>query len=144
MNAMSSTGRRAPSPTFIDAARHQIRDLMMAVPGIDSVLLSSTDGFELVSVYKRSSLEGGKMAAVSSSILALVEAFLGEIDLHGCQSLTLEAENGKALISAIPAPHHPMVLVIVTSPTVLLGHVMHATRHSIQRLTQLDQQMHRH
>lgn len=138
MSLMQNTGRRAPPTALIEAARQQIRELMVAVPGIDSVLLSSTDGFELAAVHKRASLEGGKLAAVSSSILALVDAFLGEINLTGCQSLTLEADNGKALIAAVPAPNHPMLLVVVTSSNVLLGHVLHSVRHAIQRLVMID------
>lgn len=136
MNA--SAGSRTPSEAFLREARSEVQRMLVNVQGMHSVLLSSTDGFELASAYKGSSLAGGKIAAVSSSILALVEAFVGEIDLKGCQSMSLEAENGKAFIASIPAPHHPMVLVIITNYNVLIGQVFHTIRDTSQRLIELD------
>ena len=57
----------------------------------------STDGFELAHVYKRDGCYNStKLVAVSSSILAMVAAFMNEIHLEGCQSITLDADNFKA------------------------------------------------
>lgn len=140
MYDLSSSAQRMLSGPATEACRQQLQVLLQAITGIDSVLLCSTDGFELTSVHKDTALEGGKLAAVSSSILALVEAFLTEIQLTGCQSITLEAENGKALISAIPAPYHPMLLVVITNTDALLGRVLHAIRFVVQRIVDIDQQ----
>ena len=65
-------------------------------------MLCSTDGFELAHVYKRDGYNSTKLAAVSSSILAMVAAFMNEIHLEGCQSITLDADNGKAILTSIP------------------------------------------
>ncbi len=139
MQDLSQASRRMLSPEATDTCRKQLYVLLKSISGIESVLLCSTDGFELTSVHKDTSLNGGKLAAVSSSILALVEAFLGEIKLTGCQSITLEAANGKALISAIPAPHHPMLLVVITNNEALLGRVLHGIRLIVQRMIEIDQ-----
>jgi predicted regulator of Ras-like GTPase activity (Roadblock/LC7/MglB family) len=126
MNMLSS--KRVAAPALIAIAKQQALEILNNVSGIDSVLLCSTDGFELASVHKRSSYDGNKIAAVSSSILAMVSAFVGEIKLIGCQSITLDAANGKAVICAVPAKNHPMVLVITASQDVLLGQVFHAIK----------------
>lgn len=134
-------GSRAPSETFLIEARAEVQSMLVSVQGLNSVLLSSTDGFELAAAYKGSDLPGGKIAAVSSSILALVEAFVGEINLKGCQTVSLEAENGKAFLASIPAPHHPMVLVVIANYNVLMGQVFHSIRDVSQRLVELDRRL---
>ncbi|MEC7121064.1 MAG: roadblock/LC7 domain-containing protein [Pseudomonadota bacterium] len=138
-SAEQQLGRRTPPVVLIHHAKNSIHQLMSSVPGIHSVLLASTDGFELCSVQKDDSIQGGKLAAVSSSILALVQAFLGEIHFTGCQSMTLEAENGKAIIAAVNAKNHPMLLVVITGKSVLLGHLLHSLKACTAELASHDQ-----
>ena len=54
----------------------------------------------------------------------------------GCQTITLDAENGKALLTAISHPQHPMILVILTSQNVLLGQLLYALRKASEELSQ--------
>jgi hypothetical protein len=133
--------KRMPPEAFMQQANASIQELMAAVPGIQNVILASTDGFELCSAQRDTQVQGSKLAAVSSSILALVQAFLGEIQFTGCQSMTLEAENGKAIIAAVNSVNHPMLLVITTSKFVLLGHLLHSLKACTQQLARADQQL---
>ncbi len=133
--------KRMPPEAFMQQAHASIQELMAAVPGIQNVILASTDGFELCSAQRDNQVQGSKLAAVSSSILALVQAFLGEIHFTGCQSMTLEAENGKAIIAAVNSVNHPMLLVITTSKSVLLGHLLHSLKACTQALALSDQQL---
>jgi predicted regulator of Ras-like GTPase activity (Roadblock/LC7/MglB family) len=103
MFSIPSQQRTAPKE-LIHLAKAQANDILMNIRGIDYIMLCSTDGFELASVYKKNPYNSTKLAAVSSSILAMVSAFLKEIQLTGCQSITLDAENGKAILTSIPAP----------------------------------------
>ena len=41
----------------------------------------------------------------------MVSAFGKEIQLQGAQTITLDAENGKAVLSSVHAPNHPMMIV---------------------------------
>lgn len=93
--------RTAPKE-LIDFAKNEIQDVLMNVRSVNYVMLCSTDGFELAHVYKRDGYNSTKLAAVSSSILAMVAAFMNEIHLEGCQSITLDADNGKAILTSIP------------------------------------------
>ena len=138
MFSIPSQQRTAPRE-LIQLAKTQANDILMNIRGIDYIMLCSTDGFELASVYKKNPYNSTKLAAVSSSILAMVSAFLNEIQLTGCQSITLDAENGKAILTSIPAPHHPMVMVTLSNKDVLLGQLLYSLKQASAAIVAADQ-----
>lgn len=127
--------RTAPKE-LIDFAKSEIQDILMNVRSVNYVMLCSTDGFELAHVYKRDGYNSTKLAAVSSSILAMVAAFMNEIHLEGCQSITLDADNGKAILTSIPSPNHPMIIVTLTEKDVLLGQLLYTLKNASSRIMQ--------
>ena len=129
--------RTAPE-SLVQFSKAQINDVMMNVKGIDFIMVCSTDGFELSSIYKRDIYNASKLAAVSSSILAMVSAFLGEIQLTGCQSMTLDAENGKAILTSVPTAKHPMVIITLVSKDVLLAQLLNGLKDASNAIMQLD------
>jgi len=130
--------QRSAPDSLIHTAQQQIKEILTNVSGVEYVMICSSDGFELTSAYKKNVTNTGKLAAVSSSILAMVQAFLAEIDLHGCQSITLEAENGKAFLSAVPNKNHPMLIVALTSQEVLLGQLLFSLKRCSEKISQAD------
>ena len=138
MFSIPSQQRTAPKE-LIQLAKTQANDILTNIRGIDYIMLCSTDGFELASIYKKNPYNSTKLAAVSSSILAMVSAFLNEIHLTGCQSITLDAENGKAILTSIPAPHHPMVMVTLSNKDVLLGQLLYSLKQAIAAIAAADQ-----
>jgi len=127
--------RTAPKE-LIDFAKSEIQDVLMNVRSVNYVMLCSTDGFELAHVYKRDGYNSTKLAAVSSSILAMVAAFMNEIHLEGCQSITLDADNGKAILTSIPSSNHPMIIVTLTEKDVLLGQLLYTLKNASNRIMQ--------
>ena len=127
--------RTAPKE-LIDFAKNEIQDVLMNVRSVNQVMLCSTDGFELAHVYKRDGYNSNKLAAVSSSILAMVAAFMNEIHLEGCQSITLDADNGKAILTSIPSSNHPMIIVTLTEKDVLLGQLLYTLKNASSRIMQ--------
>ena len=127
--------RTAPKE-LIDFAKNEIQDVLMNVRSVNYVMLCSTDGFELAHVYKRDGYNSTKLAAVSSSILAVVAAFMNEIHLEGCQSITLDADNGKAILTSIPSSNHPMIIVTLTEKDVLLGQLLYTLKNASSRIMQ--------
>lgn len=119
--------RTAPNE-LIQFAKKQIQDILSNVRSVNYVMLCTTDGFELANVYKKDGYNNTKLAAVSSSILAMVAAFMNEIHLEGCQSITLDAENGKAILTAVPSANHPMIIVTLAEKDVLLGQLLYAVK----------------
>lgn len=138
MFSIPSQQRTAPKE-LIHLAKTQANDILTNIRGIDYIMLCSTDGFELASIYKKNPYNSTKLAAVSSSILAMVSAFLNEIHLTGCQSITLDAENGKAILTSIPAPHHPMVMVTLSNKDVLLGQLLYSLKQASAAIVNADQ-----
>ncbi|ENU31047.1 roadblock/LC7 domain-containing protein [Acinetobacter sp. 2JN-4] len=138
MLSIPSQQRTAPKE-LIQFAKAQANDILINIRGIDYIMLCSTDGFELASIYKKNPYNSSKLAAVSSSILAMVSAFLNEIQLTGCQSITLDAENGKAILTAIPSPHHPMVMVTLSNKDVLLGQLLYSLKQASAAISAADQ-----
>ena len=127
--------RTAPKE-LIDFAKNEIQDVLMNVRSVNYVMLCSTDGFELAHVYKRDGYNSTKLAAVSSSILAMVAAFMNEIHLEGCQSITLDADNGKAILTSTPSPNHPMIIVTLTEKNVLLGQLLYILKNASNKIMQ--------
>ena len=127
--------RTAPKE-LIDFAKNEIQDVLMNVRSVNYVMLCSTDGFDLAHVYKRDGYNSTKLAAVSSSILAMVAAFMNEIHLEGCQSITLDADNGKAILTSIPSPNHPMIIVTLTEKDVLLGQLLYTLKNASNKIIQ--------
>ena len=122
---MFNIQKRSAPQELVQYAHEQISMIINYARGVHFVMLCSTDGFELTSVHKRGQYNNSKLAAVSSSILAMVTAFTKEIQLTGCQSITLDAENGKAILTAVSAPHHPMIIIALTDKDILLGQVLY-------------------
>lgn len=120
----SELKRTAPQ-NLVEYSHQQMSDILSTISGVDFVMLCSSDGFELTAVYKRHRANLSKLAAVSSSILAMVQAFLNEIDLYNCQTITLDAVNGKAILTAVPHRQYPMVIVALSSKDVLLGQLLY-------------------
>ncbi|PZQ91350.1 MAG: hypothetical protein DI542_06230 [Acinetobacter johnsonii] len=127
--------RSAPKE-LIDFAKNEIQDVLMNVRSVNYVMLCSSDGFELAHVYKRDGYNSTKLAAASSSILAMVAAFMNEIHLEGCQSITLDADNGKAILTSIPSPNHPMIIVTLTEKDVLLGQLLYTLKNASTKIMQ--------
>ncbi|OTG94826.1 roadblock/LC7 domain-containing protein [Acinetobacter sp. ANC 3832] len=119
---------------FVSFSEKQIQQLLQAVSGIEFVMLCSSDGFEIALANKKQVNNSGKIAAVSSSILAMVSAFISEINLNGCQTITLDAENGKALLTAVAHPKYPLVMVAVTAKDILLGQMLYETKATAETL----------
>ncbi|WP_173911475.1 roadblock/LC7 domain-containing protein [Acinetobacter sp. Marseille-Q1618] len=136
---MNIAEQRSAPDELIAFSKAQLHDVLINVKGIDFIMACSTDGFELCSEYRKNNYNSGKLAAVSSSILAMVSAFLGEIQLTGCQSITLDAENGKAVLTAVPAHKHPMVIVTLAAKDILLGQLLYSLKEASNNIVKHDQ-----
>lgn len=129
---------REVSSEFKAFSNQELYKFLNEVSGIDFVMLCSSDGFELALASKKNLDNTGKIAAVSSSILAMVSAFISEIQLVGCQTITLDAENGKVFLTAVNHPNNPMVLVAVTNKDILIGQMLYYVKKVTEVLTTTD------
>ena len=129
---------RAAPAHLIQKAKSEIQNIMSSTRGIHFIMVCSTDGFELTSIYKKQNYNNSKLAAVGSSILAMVSAFTHEINLTGCQTLTLDAENGKAILSSVAAPRLPMIIIVLAEKDILLGQALYLLKQASQAIKSAD------
>lgn len=113
---------------IIQNAKNEIQYIFHNVSGVNFIMICSTDGFELVTLYKKNSFNHTKLAAVSSSLHAMVSALMTELQLIECQSITLDAENGKAILTSVPSKQNPMIIVVLAEKDILLGQLLHALK----------------
>lgn len=74
---------RTALPNLIQFSKSQIQDIINDVRDINFIMLCSKDGFELAAIHKKDNCNHRKLAVVSSSILAMVSAFMQGIHLNG-------------------------------------------------------------
>ncbi|WP_308912612.1 roadblock/LC7 domain-containing protein [Acinetobacter schindleri] len=133
--SLNNLAKRTAPQELTEFAAKQIQELLFNVQGIELIMLCSSDGFELASFEKIKTNGKGKLAAVSSSIVAMVQAFMQKLQLEGCQSITLDANNGKAILTAIPHPKFPMLILAMTTNDVLLGQLLYCTKKIAQDIS---------
>ena len=136
----TESNRVKPSENYLLATKDVLHNLLHTTSGVDGVLLASTDGFEVSSIFQKD-YDAGKLSAVGSSILALVQALTTEAQLTGCRSVILDAQDGKIMISAVPNENQPMIVIVVTKQQVLLGQIMHGVNKAINQLIELDKNL---
>lgn len=136
----TESNRLKPSENYLLATKDVLHNLMHTTSGVDGVLLASTDGFEVSSIFQKD-YDAGKLSAVGSSILALVQALTTEAQLTGCRSVILDAQDGKIMISAVPNENQPMIVIVVTKQQVLLGQIMYGMNKAINQLIELDKNL---
>jgi predicted regulator of Ras-like GTPase activity (Roadblock/LC7/MglB family) len=119
------------------ACEQALADLVEATSGIEAVLLASPDGFALVSATRAYRLDGPRLAAMSSSMLALGTAMAQNLALEGCRNLHIEAGNGVVLLLTVPCARAGLVLSAMARGGATLGMVLVATRGCAQAIGRL-------
>lgn len=118
---------------FLDAAQSALDALLDDLPGVRSAVVATADGFELA-VASRSSLSGERLAALSSSMLALAQASLRELQIAGSGSVLVESGGGKLLIAEAATPPWPVVLCLVADGEAMAGKLLWAARRCVETL----------
>jgi predicted regulator of Ras-like GTPase activity (Roadblock/LC7/MglB family) len=127
LNINTPSPRQIPQ-CLIEAGCMRINELLNNVRGLDFVMLCSADGFQLAVASKDELHNTGKIAAVSSSILAMVSAFIAELNLTGCKIISLDAENGHIVLTGIEHAKYPMLIIGVGSPDILIGQMRYEVK----------------
>lgn len=94
---------------------------------IRGALISTVDGFEIAASVD-ASVSPKKLAAMTSSLLALGEAISNESAVGQCRDLVIEASAGLLLLMDVPGTTHRSVLTVLCSETAMLGRVRWAAR----------------
>ena len=90
--------------------------------GLQLALLATPDGFEIASVLNRGKLQGSRIAAMASSMMAMASAVGREIQSTECRRLTFEADANSVVLHSV-AGKPPCILCVVVNKDALLGQV---------------------
>lgn len=124
---MSST---KPSQSAAQLACQKHLDTLRAEHGgIVGALLSTVDGFEIAASVG-AQVSAKKLAAMTSSLLALAEAVSQECSVGQCRDLVIEASTGLVLLMDVPSTQRKSVLTVLCSDAAMLGRFRWAARNA--------------
>jgi len=92
-------------------------------------LISTVDGFE-VAANVRATTSVQKLAAMTSSLLALAEAMSHEGEVGNCIDVVIEAGEGMVLIMDVPNDRRRLLLTVLCNKVATLGSVLWAARNT--------------
>lgn len=101
---------------------------------VTGALVSTVDGFEIAAAL-RPPLSAAKLAAMTSSLVALGEAVSAEGGVERCINVVIEAQSGRLLMMDIPGGTRTLLTVICDNSTTL-GQVLWAARECSRDLGQ--------
>jgi predicted regulator of Ras-like GTPase activity (Roadblock/LC7/MglB family) len=111
-------------------------NLLATVPALTGAVLSRSDGFEVLS-RTRAEVPVSRLSALSSSMVALSQAALREVGMHGGGgSVLVEGQDGKLLLLEVPLRGRPMVLAAIGGPDLITGTLLWAARDCVRQLIQ--------
>ncbi len=110
--------------TNIKSLRNALRQKLEEYTDILSLLIATPDGHCLEAFMQDSSVRG-KMAAMSSSLIAVAEG-VSELERLGhCKHLVIEGVEGFATVRRMP---NTLLLVLTASQQTNMGYVIHFSR----------------
>lgn len=125
---------QAFAPSFVSSCESALQGLMQDVPEVFSAMVSTEDGFELSS-SNRTRTSASRMAALSSSLLAVSKAAMRELRLNGTGSVLVENDAGKVLIVEARTRPHPTVLCVGADHQAVTGKLLWAAKRCVLCLT---------
>jgi uncharacterized protein len=97
-------------------------------PDVTGALVSTVDGFP-VAAHLRQPDAAPRLAAMTSSLIALAEAISREAHAGECRDLVIEGSTGRVLMMDVPQPAGKLLLSVLCAPTATLGQVLWAAQH---------------
>ncbi len=126
-----------PASAFVAGSTIVLNDLLNTASGIEGILLVTTDGFEVCSVFDHD-CDTDKLSIVGSSIIALAQTITDIAKLNNCHSLVLNAERGKIMLYKVENKNQPMIAIILTKEKVVMGTILHAIKKAQNHFIELD------
>ena len=114
-------------PAAMAAATHHLEAFALSNFGVQLVVLTSGDGFE-IAAYPQANPATPRIAAMTSSMQALAAAMARESNLERNRSVILEADGGTILVLDLDESLPRTSLAVVASGKELLGKLLWASR----------------
>ncbi len=115
------------------ACQDALDALVSQTAGVGSAAVVTGDGFEVASVL-HADLSVEKLAAMTSSLLALSEAVASEMGMSRCRYVIVDTESGAVVTLRVPTRGHDLLMCVLCGDGVSLGSVLYAARDSARAL----------
>lgn len=129
---MSDASRMPASAPVRQRVDAYLNTLVHDVDGLMGVVVASLDGFALAQIGREEDTVS-RLAAMSSSMLALAEALGRELVIGPLGALILEAAHGKVLMLTVPV-QPPQLLMVACDQTSAMGQVLWHAKQCARRL----------
>ena len=123
------------SETLEAEAQETLQDLVDAVEGILATVISTEDGFELVSLA-RNNAQASRLSAMASSMVALGAMATDECDIGRFSTITLEADSGVIIMLRANHTDSKLILSVIADSQALIGKVLLYSKKATKRLEQ--------
>ncbi len=109
------------SPSAQTLAASEAQSFLQEVDGVTAVVIATIDGFDVASAMK--SGDAARVAAMASSISAISSVVSQEASLGRNKSVTIDTEDGFALVHSVHRDDAELVINVIASGTAILGQV---------------------
>jgi len=137
----------APAPLDVEAHHRSLREhpelptacaaplqhFVSTTSGVTAAVVASSDGFDIAAIL-HGTVAPEKMAAMTSSMLALGEAILGEADLSNCRNVIIESSDGLIVMLAIGDARRELLLSVITTGDATIGQVLWAAKRCCENI----------
>lgn len=113
-----------------------LRELCAAVPDVSTAMVATVDGFELASTAS-GDRANSRLAALSSSLLAVAQASMREMRLTGASTVLVENQDGKVLVVEALTEPLPTVLCVGAGRSAVTGKLLWAVKQCVDSITRL-------
>ena len=100
---------------------------------VTGALVSTVDGFPVASRLPQPDA-ASRLAAMTSSLVAVAEAISRDAQVGECRDLVIDASEGRVLMMDVPQPGHTLLLTVLCVPTATLGQVLWAAKRCRQEI----------
>lgn len=123
------------SAADLDAVQAHLDRFTSAIAGIRTAVVASVDGFAVAQSCNLGN-SSDRLAAMTSSMLALAKAVSRELLIGDLEVLMMEAADGKVLMLSIPLPVRPLLLMASCSRRCVIGNVLWNARECSRHIHQ--------
>jgi predicted regulator of Ras-like GTPase activity (Roadblock/LC7/MglB family) len=102
------------------AAAFEAESLLKETAGVTTVVIATTDGFE-IAWAAASEVDPARIAALASSIAAIGDVVSSEASLGPAKTVIVESEGGFALAQRVARSDLPLVIKVLAGPDAVLA-----------------------
>jgi|SRR5690554_1458446 len=123
------------SKTATMVAMKELEAFKESTPGLTSLVLLTSDGFEVASLQVNKD-SASRLAAMGSSLSAISSAIAKEAGLSECSRLIVESDEGVVAVMQVPNVTPALALAIVADDASLLGQLLWGAKNCCAALSE--------